>query len=259
MPQAESLEQRRPLFLRDLVGNTHVTYRLAEQMKRGTVPNRVFLYGPSGSGKTTVARILARHFFCRNRVGIGDPCGRCERCLRSLEDELYHHEWTAALLEERWRWWDENGQSVLYAPWFTFFLDEAQDLSERHQKALYRDLEQARALVIFATTHKHAIQDALLNRFGANVYEMRRPSVEESVAHLLRVCGGKQLQADPQALARVVQHFTCDLRRCIDFVYTAEQQAPEGRIDDTFVNLVLGIDKPRVTSEAAVGDGRLML
>src|SRR4051812_32625801 len=170
MSQAKSLDDRRPRFLRQLVGNAHVVDRLARQMKRGTVPNRVFLYGPTGSGKTTVARVIARHFFCRNRVGIGDPCGDCELCRRGLGGIAEFEGWTGARLEQNWAWWEVNGWSILGRPDWAFFLDEAQDLSELHQKFFYDMLEAAEALVIFATTHRHAIKDALVNRFGANAY-----------------------------------------------------------------------------------------
>lgn len=100
MPVRQSLEDRRPRFLRQMVGNRNVIQRLSAQMKRGSVPDRAFFFGPSGAGKTTVARIVARHFFCENRVGIGDPCGRCDMCLKDLEDLYPFEQWTAARLEQ---------------------------------------------------------------------------------------------------------------------------------------------------------------
>lgn len=236
-----SLDDRRPRSLREVVGNAPVVRRLSEQMRRGSVPNRVFLFGPSGSGKTTLARILVRHFFCRNRVGTGDVCGRCPNCLGDLN--LWNYEqWTAARLESNWGWWESNASTILTQPGWAFFLDEVQDLSEHHQKAFYDQLESARALVIFATTHKHAIKDAVVNRFGANVYEMHRPGLDEVVAHMRALADKLRVAAPPELLGLAARHYGNDLRKCVDFVYTAADQAPGGAVTPDFVAAVLGVD-----------------
>lgn len=243
MSESNSLDGRRPLFLRDLVGNRGVVGRLSQQMKKGSVPRRAFFYGPTGSGKTTTARILVRHFFCENRGGIGDPCGRCGACRKPLAEVFGYEQWTAARLEQNWGWWEYNGRSVLARPDWAFFLDEAQDLGELHQKDFYDMLEAAEALVIFATTHKNAIKDALVNRFGANVYELKRPSPAEVVAHLQGRCQALDVRADDAQLARVVAHYGCDLRKCVDFAHTAADQAPNGAVTAEFVDDVLGLDR----------------
>jgi len=242
MAQAQSLDDRRPRYLRQLAGNQSVIQRLSEQMKRGTVPNRVFLFGPTGAGKTTLARILVRHFFCEQRIGIGDPCGQCQTCRKDLSDIFEYEQWTAARLEQNWNWWEVNGRSLLGRSHGAFFIDETQDLSELHQKDFYDQLESARAMVVFATTHKNVIKDALVNRFGSNVYELRRPTVEEAADHILRQCQELKVEASRDKLIQVVEHYGCDLRKCVDFAYTAADQAPNGVVNDAFIQAVLGIE-----------------
>ncbi len=248
----QSLDSRRPRFLRDVVGNAHVVGRLVQQMANGTDPQRAFLLGPTGSGKTTVAQIMVRHRFCRNRSGIGDPCGVCDRCLGSLEDLTDYEEWTGARLDADWGWWERNGSSILRRPWASIFIDEAQDLSERHQKTLFRDLEGATCQVIFATTHKSHIKDALLKRFGNNIYEMRRPTVPEVTDHLTSICTALGIRAETAELTNVAELNGCDLRLCVDFVYSAAEQAPNQVVTAAFVESVFGVaaasEEAKVTS-----------
>jgi replication-associated recombination protein RarA len=241
---SKSLEARRPMFLRDFIGNQPVVRRLSEEMKRGTVPRRAFIFGPTGSGKTTIVRIIAWHFFCRNRVGKGDPCGTCDRGQGNLMSLWEYNEWTGAHLEANWRWWEQNASTLLYDPSRMFFLDETQDLSPPHKKKFYDALEYASCVMIFATTHRNALPDALIKRFGANVFEMTRPSSEEVVALLHTLCQKQKVQAETELLLWVTQHYSCELRSCVDVVYTAARQAPGGIITQAFLEDVFQAQRP---------------
>jgi DNA polymerase III gamma/tau subunit len=259
MTQSQSLEERRPLFLKDVVGNQPVIARLAEQMRRGTIPKRALLFGPTGSGKTTIARIMARHFFCLERTGIGDPCGRCHHCREPLEDRVEYEEWTGQQLEDRWNWWEEHGPLILERSHWLFFIDEVQDLSEGSQKALYRDLERAKATVLFATTHRNEIKDAIQGRFGAHVYELRRPSDAEAMNHLQPLCSQLGIQVSETLLRRMTQFYGRDMRKCVDFVYTAFEQAAGGIVTEDFVDSILGTSSAAAAEPESNPAGRLRL
>lgn len=109
--------------------------------------------------------------------------------------------------------------------------------------------------MIFATTHKHALKDALINRFGSNVYEMRRPAPREVLAHVHSLCVEMGVTAPPERLLRVVEHYGCDLRKCVDFAYCAKDQAPDRIVAPDFVDDVLGIEHI-VTGELTVPSKR---
>ena len=151
-------------------------------------------------------------------------------------------EWTGARLEENWKWWEENGDSILERSKWCFFLDEAQDLSLFHQKALFRQLEKANAMVIFATTHRHQINDALLGRFGTNVFEVRRPTTAQAVECMRVHCQSLGVIAGIHQLEIVAQHYQENMRLCVDFVYTAKDQLPDSNLTDNFVASVTGRD-----------------
>jgi replication-associated recombination protein RarA len=159
------------------------------------------------------------------------------------------HEWTGADLEEQWEWFVKNGNSILGRPDFVIFLDEAQDLGPLHQKSLLRRIEWAEAVVLFATTHRGTINDALENRFGANVFQLQWPDREEVAAHLLDLSGERKVVATRAHLLRVADHYACDMRKCVDLVYTAQAQCSGGIVTDAFLDAVLGPPKVQTGQE----------
>ena len=239
----QSQDDRRPRRLVEIVGQENIVARLQLALRNGGLPQKRAFIGPTGGGKTTLGITSARAELCPSARKLGDVCGECRICrLRNLSSLQIYEEWTGAELEQDWKWWNLNGKALLDRPGWVLFLDEAQDLSKLHQKALFRQLEKARATVILATTHRHEIVDALLNRFGTNVFEVRRPTVEQAVDLMQRHCGKLDVHAERPQLTRVAKYYVVDLRQCVDFVYTARDQAPDRVVTDEFVNLVLDID-----------------
>ena len=242
MTQRISLDDRRPRQLNQIVGNKPLVARLRQQLMKGRRPRRVLLHGPTGAGKTTCARILARYAFCLNPVGIGDPCAQCANCSKELDGFLPYNEWTGSQITEGWSWWKENMSSSFSRPDHLVFVDEAQDLHKSHQAEFRTRLESAQSIVLFTTTHLHALDDALINRFGVNVYELKRPTTCEVADHLEALCAELNVRAQRHHLVRVAENLGCDLRKCVDFAYTALDQTDHGIVDDDFVNMVLGLE-----------------
>jgi DNA polymerase III gamma/tau subunit len=244
-----SLDARRPRRLTDIVGQQQIISRISQAAKSGFRARRYAFFGPTGSGKTTLAINTARTFFCVNSSTLGDACGQCKTCSMSdLATYQPFEEWTGARLEENWRWWEENGDTILERSNWCFFLDEAQDLSEIHLKAMFRQLEKANAMVIFATTHQHQINDALLGRFGTNVFDVRRPTTAQAVDCMHAHCKTLGVIAESRQLEIVAQHCQENLRLCVDFVYTAKDQLPDSILTDSFVVSVTGRDANNATS-----------
>ena len=69
----------RPQTFDEVVGQSHITQTLKNQVKSGRLSHAYIFIGTRGTGKTTCARILAKAVNCENPVD-GNPCGVCPAC-----------------------------------------------------------------------------------------------------------------------------------------------------------------------------------
>ena len=240
----ECLEDRRPMTFRDIVGQENIIKRLQGAVKNNFSSKRFFLHGPTGAGKSTLAINIARSFFCENSILKGDSCGDCEACRRGPTNFAEYHEWTGADLNQNWNWYEENGRSIIYHEDYVFFIDEAQDLQEQYQKELFRDLEKAKCLIIFATTHKYEINDALLGRFGTNQFIVKRPSLDQAVDVMEQLCRKLKVTSKREYLMQAARYYELNMRLCVDFVFTIKEQTCDALLTEDFLESVIGSGVP---------------
>lgn len=154
-------------------------------------------------------------------------------------------------MTEGWAWWKENMSTILSRPENLVFIDEAQDLQRNHQAEFRTRLEATPAIVIFTTTHLHELDDALINRFGINVYELIRPTTDEVVGHMEHLCAGLGVTASRHQLGLVAAGLGCDMRKCVDFAHSALDQTAGGRVTDDYIAMVLGSDPSQSPDQVA--------
>ena len=159
----------RPKLFDDVVGQSHITETLKNQVRNNRLSHAYLFTGTRGTGKTTCAKILAKAVNCQHPVE-GNPCGTCPACVGidsgSILDVV---ELDAA---------SNNGvdqvralrDEAIYAPAAVrkrvYIVDEVHMLSVAAFNALLKILEEPPEHLIFilATTELHKVPATILSR-----------------------------------------------------------------------------------------------
>ena len=159
----------RPAAFEDVVGQSHVTDTLRNELRLGRVHHAYLFTGSRGTGKTTCAKIFAKAVNCLD-VRDGDPCGECEIC-RGIDsgEVLDVVEMDAASnrgIDDIRSIIDEVAFAPAKAKYRVYIVDEVHMLSRDAWNALLKTLEEPPAHVIFilATTEVNKIPETILSR-----------------------------------------------------------------------------------------------
>lgn len=159
----------RPMTFDDIVGQTHITKTLKNQILSGTVGHAYLFCGTRGTGKTTCAKVLARAVNCLSPKD-GNPCNECAVCKGIIDGSIMDvTEMDAA---------SNNGvddirdikEDINYvasnAKYTVYIIDEVHMLSTSAFNALLKTLEEPPENVIFilATTESHKVPQTILSR-----------------------------------------------------------------------------------------------
>ena len=74
----------RPMVFEDVVGQTHITKTLQNQLESGRCGHAYLFCGTRGTGKTTCAKIFSKAVNCLSPKN-GSPCNECAIC-RGIQD-----------------------------------------------------------------------------------------------------------------------------------------------------------------------------
>lgn len=233
--------QWRPRTFSQVVGQKPVIDTLRNQVITDRIAHAYLFCGSRGTGKTSTAKILAKAVNCLSPDS-GDPCGKCENCLRAeSEESLDIIEIDAA---------SNNGvdeirdlrETVKYPPQYgkykVYIIDEVHMLSTSAFNALLKTLEEPPAHIIFilATTESQKLPATILSRcqrfdFG----RIRSPEIAE---RLMEAVNGANATATDEALmqiARAAEGGLRDALSILDMCLSSNQH-----ITTDVVNQVLG-------------------
>ena len=159
----------RPKSFKDMVGQEHITRTLMNALRLERFHHAYLFCGTRGVGKTTIARILAKSFFCQQRKN-SEPCNACSSC-QAIDEGSY-----ADLIEvdAASRTKVEDTRDLLsdaqFAPtegkYKIYLIDEVHMLSGHSFNALLKTLEEPppHIIFLFATTEPQKLPMTMISR-----------------------------------------------------------------------------------------------
>ena len=218
----------RPQNFDQVIGQSHVTETLKNQVRNGRLSHAYIFIGTRGTGKTTCARILARAVNCEHPVD-GNPCGVCPAC-RGISDGsiLDVVELDAA---------SNNGvdnvralrEESLFSPTSVkkrvYIIDEVHMLSASAFNALLKILEEPpeHLMFILATTELQKVPATILSR--CQRHSFRRIEAAELAGHLKYIAGQEHINLSDDAagiIARLAEGGVRDALSLLDQCSGAE-------------------------------------
>ncbi len=183
----------RPMVFDDVVGQSHITRTLKNQIISGTVGHAYLFCGTRGTGKTTCAKILSRAVNCLDPRD-GNPCNECAVCRGIIDGSIMDvTEMDAASnngVEDIRGVLDDVNYVASEAKYTVYIIDEVHMLSPSAFNALLKTLEEPPENVIFilATTEAHKVPQTILSR--CQRFDFRRIGADDIIVRMKEIAYG---------------------------------------------------------------------
>lgn len=171
----------RPMVFEDIVGQTHITKTLKNQILTGKVGHAYLFCGTRGTGKTTCAKVFSRAVNCINPQD-GSPCNECEICSGIIDGSIMDVKEIDAASNNKVEDAREIIEDIRYvastAKYTVYIIDEVHMLTNSAFNALLKTLEEPPEHVIFilATTEAHKVPQTILSRCQRFDFKRIKPS-----------------------------------------------------------------------------------
>lgn len=220
----------RPMVFEDVVGQTHITKTLQNQLESGRCGHAYLFCGTRGTGKTTCAKIFSKAVNCLSPKN-GSPCNECDIC-RGIADgsimDVFEIDAASNNGVDNVREIIEDSKYVATeAKYRVYIIDEVHMLSGGAFNALLKTLEEPPEHVIFilATTEAHKVPQTILSR--CQRFDFKRIKPDDIIRRMREIAMGDGLTLSDDAyrlLAQLADGSMRDglsiLERCVSAVGT---------------------------------------
>jgi DNA polymerase-3 subunit gamma/tau len=229
----------RPRTFDDVVGQSHITDTLKQQVAGDRLSHAYLFTGTRGTGKTTCAKILARAVNCQNPQN-GNPCNACPACLGiengSILDVLELDAASNNGVDQVRALRDEAVYTPAAVRKRVYIVDEVHMLSTPAFNALLKILEEppAHLMFILATTELHKVPATIKSR--CQQFSFKRILPGQIAQRLSYVAGEEHIDLTPQGaalLARLADGGLRDALSLLDQCSGGGQHVDEQEILDT--------------------------
>jgi len=211
----------RPRSFKDMVGQEHITRTLMNALRLERLHHAYLFCGTRGVGKTTIARILAKSFFCQQRKN-SEPCNSCFSC-QAIDEGSY-----ADLIEvdAASRTKVEDTRDLLsdaqFAPtegkYKIYLIDEVHMLSGHSFNALLKTLEEppSHIIFLFATTEPQKLPMTMISRcLRFNLKMITEPVI---VARLQEILKAEEISFEDKAIELLAHYARGSMRDALSLV-----------------------------------------
>ena len=186
----------RPMVFEDIIGQSHITKTLKNQITSGKVGHAYLFCGTRGTGKTTCAKVLARAVNCLDNHD-GSPCNSCRICKGIIDGSILDVNEIDAASNRKIDDIREIISDVKYvasiAKYTIYIIDEVHMLTTEAFNALLKTLEEPPKHVIFilATTEPQKVPQTILSR--CQRFDFRRIRLDDIVLRIREIAHGDGL------------------------------------------------------------------
>jgi len=198
----------RPQTFDEMVGQSHVTNTLKNEIMTGRIAHAYIFTGTRGTGKTSAAKILSRAVNCLNPKD-GNPCNECEVCKGIINETILDVvEMDAASnngVENIRDIIDQVRYSTASSKYKVYIIDEVHMLSQGAFNALLKTLEEPPHHVIFilATTEIHKVLPTILSR--CQRFDFKNITTSDISGALANIFKKENIEAEVDALEYIAE------------------------------------------------------
>lgn len=198
----------RPRRFCDVIGQDHITTILKNQVRTGQFAHAYLFSGSRGTGKTSIAKIFARAINCLSPQD-GEPCGVCEACRYSQEEETVDIiEMDAASntgVDDMRALLEKARFTPLHLKYKVYIIDEVHMLSTSASNALLKTLEEPPAHIVFllATTEPQKLLATVVSR--CQRFDFHRLAIPDIVRTMKDVFRNAGVQMDDGGLLAIAR------------------------------------------------------